>query len=150
MNLNPFQKKPSIWEEMGITRKNLAGSITLSLMFSAFGIVAITLYGLSNRSLVFSVDWTYFAYYMLSAPLQELLFRGFIQSRIQKASNGPVAIAVTAVLFSSVHFIWGIHLVLFTLPAGLVWGLIMWRRPNIAGPAISHFILGQYLLQFVI
>ncbi|MFH1294373.1 MAG: CPBP family intramembrane glutamic endopeptidase [Candidatus Aenigmatarchaeota archaeon] len=136
---------------MGLTKKGLPESVSLSLLVSAFGVVLITLYGIATKSLDFSTfDILYFGRYVIWAFVQELAFRGFIQTRIQKASTPIVAIAVTGVVFSLLHLLYGVQLVLFTLPAGLVWGFMMWKRPNIAGPALSHIILGQFLLQFVL
>lgn len=149
---NPFQKKTSVWEEMGVTKKNLLPSVSLSLMISAFGIVLLTLYGIANRSLDFSSFRPfYFLYYVIIwAPVQEFFFRGFIQSRLYRLDNPLAAVVITAVVFSLAHFIYGVQLVWFTLPAGLAWGFMFWKRPNILGPIISHAILGQYLLQFVV
>jgi hypothetical protein len=149
---SPFRKKSSLREDMGITKKYMASSVSLSLMVTAFWLVLLTLYGIANRSLDFSSFRPfYFLYYVLFwVPVQELFFRGFLQSRLYRLGNKFAAVIVTAVIFSLTHFMFDIQLVLFTLPAGLAWGFIMWKRPNILGPIISHAILGQYLLQFVV
>jgi len=145
-------KKRTLLEEMGVTKKYALQSLSMSAVLTAFGLVFLTLYGLAMRSLDFSSFRSdHLIYYtFLSAPLQELLFRGFIQSRLYRLGNPLFAVIITAAIFSLAHFYVGIHLVLFTLPAGLAWGFMMWRRPNILGPMLSHIVLGQYLLQFVV
>jgi len=147
----PLRKK-TLLEEMGVTKKHLLPSLSMSIMVTAFGLVLLTLYGIATRTLNFSsFDLGYFAYYaLLSAPAQELFFRGFVQSKLYKLGNPLFAIIITAVVFSLVHFYYGIHLTLFTFPVGLVWSLMMWRRPNILGPILSHIILGQFIFQFIL
>lgn len=67
-------------------------------------------------SLILTLSLFLFISFIGAAFIEELLFRGYIQSHLQKVTSFPVALVLTSILFGI------LHLVLF-LPSRYYWGL---------------------------
>ncbi|MDD5422730.1 MAG: type II CAAX endopeptidase family protein [Candidatus Omnitrophica bacterium] len=87
---------------------------------------------------------------------EELFWRGFIQQKISGRTSADIAIWITAILFSAIHFYIfailpikaGIIFLLLIAFAGIVWGYLLKYFGNIWSSAISHgitaFIIWKY------
>jgi len=93
---------------------------------------------------------TIYAFAILS-PAEELLFRGFIQNKLQKAISPYSAIIVQSILFGLTHFIpayangWPfLHCFTYGLIGfigGLILGIVFYKtNNNIVAPWIAHAI----------
>ena len=135
--------------EFGITTKELHHSLKHAAIITAVGFFVITLLGntIGFKMLSIDSDWLVF-YVIISVPLQELIFRGIIQTRLYRFGT-ITAIAVASMLYAAIHFQTPL-LVALTLIAGAAWGYSFSRRRNLAGPIVSHAVLGLYLFLFVL
>jgi membrane protease YdiL (CAAX protease family) len=137
------------WEKLGITRKYLADSLVYNNVITVIGLVVISVLGLTIGFKPIAIDPAWLAFYVIiSVPIQELVFRGFVQTQLYRYGEHP-AIAATAAIYALVHY-YSFTLVLLTFFAGAAWGYAFSRRPNILGPIVSHAILGVYLFTFVL
>jgi len=110
---------------LGIKKENLWRNVRIGILVSLFGffvmygIVALVLPGLMQEisartetvSNFFRVSFSYPLNYILQtiyafallAPAEELLFRGFIQGKLQKRMAPYLAILIQSILFGSLH-----------------------------------------------
>jgi len=96
-----------------------------------------------NPNFLFAVP-LYFAW----ALLQQFIFQFYFFGRLLHVAPQPVAIAVTAIAFASVHFPrWPVMAV--TLVAGLYWTWLYLRHRNLWVLAASHALLGAALHYWV-
>ena len=95
------------------------------------------------------VDYYWMAFYVIvSVPLQEIIFRGILQTQLYRFGRRN-AIAASSILYSAIHFGNPLLLIL-TLIAGLFWGYSFSMYKTLAGPIASHAVLGVYLFLFVL
>ncbi|WP_017730264.1 CPBP family intramembrane glutamic endopeptidase [Nafulsella turpanensis] len=82
---------------------------------------------------------------VLPAVGEELLFRGLIQSKLQKALGNPhVAIWLTAFIFGAIHFqFYGLVPRLFL---GAIFGYIFYWSGSLLLPIVAHFINNGFSL----
>ena len=87
---------------------------------------------------------------LLPAIGEELVFRGVVQQQLLRRISQPwVALVLTAIIFSFIHFQFEGFLPRLLL--GLLLGWLYWRTGNFWVPVIAHFanngaqVLGQYL-----
>lgn len=87
--------------------------------------------------------------YAISAGVQELIVRGTVQSSLQRWLDGPrasqMAIVVAALLFGVTHLHIGFVIAMLTVPAGLFWGWLFARQPNLVGVFVSHASVGIWV-----
>ena len=135
--------------EFGITRKEMSHSLKHAAIITLIGVVVITLVGnlIGFKALQIDSAWLDF-YVLISVPIQELVFRGIIQTRLYRFGT-ITAIAIATILYAGIHFQTPL-LVGLTLIAGAAWGYSFSRRRNLIGPIVSHAVLGAYLFLFVI
>ncbi len=81
-----------------------------------------------------------------AAVTEELLFRGYLLSRIKKIFNSNwIAVFVSALLFGLAHFAYGdINRMFFPFIIGLIFGAYYVKYRNIAVLIICHFIMDLY------
>lgn len=88
--------------------------------------------------------------YLLLAPLQELLARGGLQGSLQHFLTGPRvrlrAVLVASVVFSITHLHIGPAFALVVLLPSLLWGGLFARHGTLVGPAVSHTMVGLWVL----
>lgn len=138
-----------IMHRFGLTTNHFRDSLKYNLLITFAGICILTALGFLAGFKSFSLDIRWLVFYLfVSVPLQELIFRGFLQTRLYRIGEIK-AIVLASAAFSAIHFS-NILLVMLTLAAGLSWGYSFWKKPNLFGPIMSHFILGTYLFTFVL
>ncbi len=85
-------------------------------------------------------------YVLLSATLQELVFRGYFFERVRKLFSLNKTIIITSLIFAFFHLPYLVQLksVLFylSLGAGLIWGVTYAKKPNMIWVMVSHGIVG--------
>ena len=74
---------------------------------------------------------------------EEIIFRGFIQTRLQKIYNNSfVSITITALLFGLAHFTYGtIGNVAIPVLIGLIFGIFYQKYSNLKVLIIAHFLI---------
>jgi membrane protease YdiL (CAAX protease family) len=75
--------------------------------------------------------------------MEELLFRGYIQSRLLQRWSAWLAILVTSALFALMHV--APHAVVFAFPLGLWLGVLAWRTGSVWPGMVCHaFVNGAW------
>jgi membrane protease YdiL (CAAX protease family) len=92
---------------------------------------------------------------------EEILFRGYIQSRLNRAFGKPfhtwgvrwgLGLIITAILFGSMHFFHGTGTLwwgLWTIFPGLVFGFLREKTGGIVAPAIAHGVPAAIVYVFM-
>ncbi len=144
----------SIRQLLGIRTLDLTilGIITMLTTAGVLGVL-FGLAGTINRYLDIS-SWTGAAhqplflftmlfYVLLSIPLQEYIFRGYVWALIRHSVSHPwVAIGISSFLYSISHLQYGWLMMAVTFSFGLFLGYIMERYRRIALPIIIHLLGG--------
>ncbi|NEX11759.1 MAG: hypothetical protein C1942_03520 [Prosthecochloris sp.] len=138
--------------DLGIRRDNLAASLrvnsVVTLCFSV--LMGLLFYFELIPGPYFPAMGVFLPFYLLvSSPLQEFLFRGFLfaEMRASGVRSGFLLVVFSALLFSFIHIVYGDWLTLvLTFLIGFVWGGIYYRIPNIAGLSVFHAIAGMLAL----
>lgn len=133
----------------GLTRNHLTASLRHAVIITIIGLIVIFLLGLWLGFKPLSIDpfWLFF-YVVISVPLQEFVFRGFIQTKLYRFGSDE-SIAMTSILYAAIHFPNPLLIVL-TMVAGMVWGYSFYRAPTLLGPTVSHAVLGVALFVLVL
>ncbi|MBI2173530.1 MAG: CPBP family intramembrane metalloprotease [Candidatus Aenigmarchaeota archaeon] len=133
---------------VGLTSDGVRKSMKHAVFITAAGIVLLSVIGYSTSFKAFMPDYSWVAFYLLiSVPVQEIFFRGFVQTRLYRFGRARAIIAAS-ILYSMIHFNNPI-LVLLALVAGLVWGYSFSKYRTLSGPVFSHSVLGLYLFLLV-
>lgn len=86
--------------------------------------------------------------YTLFVPVQEIIFRGAIQSSLQQFMIGKhktmAAILVSNIPFCMIHFHLSLILVVMTYLLGNLWGWMYARQKTLIGVCFSHFFAGLF------
>jgi len=86
--------------------------------------------------------------YTLFVPVQEIIYRGAMQSSLQLFLTGKnkttLAILVSNIPFSMIHFHLSVILVVTTYILGVFWGYMYARQRTLIGPTVSHFLVGLF------
>ncbi len=87
--------------------------------------------------------WLIFFVCLTAGVTEEIIFRGFIQTRLQKIYNNSfVSIPITAVLFGLAHFSYGtISNVAIPVLIGLIFGIFYQKYSNIKILILVHFLI---------
>lgn len=83
--------------------------------------------------------------YVVSAFLQELVFRGIFQTALQEFyedSKGKISIPISAITFSNAHVPLGWEMVALTFFMGAVMGWLYIRHQSLLGVTLIHYALG--------
>ena len=106
-----------------------------------------------------SLIYSFFIYFVFVGPVEEILYRGYMQSRLNEAFGRPyqtfgvnwgAGIIITTLIFALAHVFnynfnpllgnysldWGWGLV--AIPLGLTMGFIREKTGNIVAPALLH------------
>lgn len=140
--------------DMGIRMENLWKSIGMGLAISVVALGAMAYF----RTILYPelegtphfdpklVTITVYTY-ILVAPLQEWICRGVLLTAIADLMPGKTrpmsAIVITSLIFSTLHLHYSQSLAVVALVSGIVWGWLHLKYRNLAGPIVSHFILGN-------
>jgi len=140
--------------DMGIRMGNLWRSIAAGLLISIPALAAMAYFRtrlypelegtpLLDPQLVSLSVYTY----ILIAALQEWICRGVFLTSIASLMPGKTrpmaAIVISSLVFSTLHLHYSSSLAVVALLTGIVWGWLFLKYRNLAGPIISHFILGN-------
>ena len=81
-------------------------------------------------------------------PVQEMVARSGIQSSmmmfLQPPQRLPMAVFMSALLFSATHLHTGLAFAALVFPMGLFWGWLYARRPTLVGVVFSHLLIGIF------
>jgi CRP-like cAMP-binding protein len=141
-------------QDMGIRTGNLWKSIGMGIAISVPALAAMAYFRtilypeLAGTPLLDPRLITISVYaYILVAPLQEWICRGVLLTAIADLMPGktrPIsAIVITSLIFSTLHLHYSQTLAVVALVSGIVWGWLHLKYRNLAGPIVSHFILGN-------
>jgi membrane protease YdiL (CAAX protease family) len=112
------------------------------------------------REAIYKLDWTTPAFWLFMAVgsyglvpiLEELFYRGYIQTRLEEDFGAPVAILATAFLFALSHSQYlilnpfNIGMILSTIFGALVWGYIFYRTRSLLVTILAHAIVNIPIL----
>ncbi|MGQ2969533.1 MAG: cyclic nucleotide-binding domain-containing protein [Allorhizobium sp.] len=140
--------------DMGIRMGNLWLSIAMGLLISVPALAAMAYFrtrlypGLEGTPLLDPELISLSVYtYILIAALQEWICRGVFLTSIASLMPGKTrpmaAIVISSLVFSTLHLHYSSSLAVVALLTGIVWGWLFLKYRNLAGPIISHFILGN-------
>lgn len=148
--------------ELGLTLTNTLPALYALIAPSALVLLVSTLLLTSDRSLIaiypFVRDINYYgfvpsvlAYAFFSVPLQELIFRGFYLSRLERLStNRFFLLTYSAFVFMLIHVLFDSFLLfLITGVMGVVWADNFLRYRSLPAIIISHATLGGFLIYFI-
>jgi len=124
---------------------------------SLLGIAAMALAALSSG--LISLQMTlpshalmrYATQLFLICPLEEGLFRGFMQTQLERYMQSPLqAWLLSSVLFAFVHVYWASNsgILLFTMLAGLLYGLVYKVSKSLECAIACHFLLNFVHMTF--
>jgi CRP-like cAMP-binding protein len=86
--------------------------------------------------------------YSLFVPVQEIIYRGAMQSSLEIFLSGKnrtfLAILVSNIPFSMIHFHLSVILVVTTYILGVFWGYMFARQRSLVGVSVSHFLIGLF------
>jgi CRP-like cAMP-binding protein len=140
--------------DMGIRRTNLGRSILVGVLISLPALGAMVYFRtrlypqLAGTPLIDPAQLTLSVYtYILIAALQEWICRGVFLTSIAKLMPGRMrpaaAVLISSLVFSTLHLHYSSSLAVVALVTGIVWGTLFLAYRNLAGPVVSHFILGN-------
>lgn len=86
--------------------------------------------------------------YSLFVPVQEIIYRGAMQNSLEIFLSGKnkttLAILVSNIPFSMIHFHLSVILVVTTYILGFFWGKMFARQRTLVGVSVSHFLIGLF------
>jgi membrane protease YdiL (CAAX protease family) len=139
-------------ETVGITRKNAWISIGLGVVL-ALGLSVLVTPIINDSSKVFTGNAFYgFIYFLAVGFGEELLFRGYLQTRCISWLGAAKGLILASVIMALIHLpqrmfaigldpIQAIASIVSIIPSSLALGYLMLRTKNTLGPAIMHTIL---------
>lgn len=148
---------------MGITSKNIIKSVAVSLFIAiAICILFLVLYLYVPSVFSFPELVTEYGklphmlvlilYMTISAPIQELILRGFYIARLELVSkNRLFLILYSAIVFAFVHGVFQNKLMVpLTFFLGLFLGWLFLKYRNLLGPVLLHGMVGAFLFWLVL
>jgi len=143
--LSAFLKKTT-WNEVGFRRNNLIPAIKNIIPITAIcTVLSILYYHFYGARIDNSGIPVYFyVFYMLvSAPLQEFLYRSYIFYILSEVNLSRYFLMVSPVLYALAHVIYNdIPTVILSLIIGIYWAYHYTRFKNLYSVAFSHIVLG--------
>lgn len=122
------------------------GSFLIEMLNLPFANQISRLYGRFSPELF----WHYLVLVLILAPGEEIFWRGFIQKRLSKYFSIRMSIALSVILYASVHLYSGeFILVLAAMIAGLAWSILYaWKR-SLPLVIVSHIVFDLLLFVFI-
>jgi membrane protease YdiL (CAAX protease family) len=109
-----------------------------------------------TQNIAYSLNWSDFRFWVFMAvgsfalvPLvEELFYRGYVQTRLGDDFDAPTAILVTALFFEFSHgqyyltlSPWTIGMLLTGVFSALAWGYIFYRTRSLIAPIVAHVLV---------
>ncbi|RUR11157.1 cyclic nucleotide-binding domain-containing protein [Legionella sp. km772] len=89
-----------------------------------------------------------FAYVFISSPIQEVLFRGGLQSCLQfflqSKHRNLLANITTNLIFAMMHLILSYELAILVFGIGFFWGCLYQKQRTLVGVITSHILIGVW------
>ena len=133
------------YKSLGIRIDNFSKTLIHYANFTVIG--AIGLFSLAKLlgKQPLSEWWLYSHLQWAFLPIsfaQEFAYRAYFQTKLQKMVNPILAVLIISFLYSGMHVLWKDSLILtMTFVAGLGWGYLWYKYPNLFLLTISHAIL---------
>jgi len=145
-----YTEKMSIYE-LGIRIDNLKRAFLPYFLFTLLSATLIVGYAsYSGKTPVeywWKIPYLQFAFIPTSI-VQEVVYRGFFQTQLQKIMKPINCILIAAIVFSFMHILWNsAEFITMTLLGGLMWGFLWYKYPNLIWVSISHSIL-NFLINY--
>lgn len=147
--------RPIGHKELGFRTDNIKRAMIWNTAVTALAIVGVVIAWktgfLKATYLGGETIWFYLFYVLISAPIQEFVFRSLMFYELNLLLNRSAWFKITfsAFIYSLAHVMYKDPAVLaITFGMGLVWGYIYLKKPNFWGVAISHAILGAVTIFF--
>lgn len=127
------------------------------LMISVLGVMALALTALISRVVTWQLALPSYAFMhyasqlLLVCPLEEGLFRGFIQNGLERYLGSPLqAWLLGAGIFALTHLYWAPNMgvFVFTFLAGLLYGLVYRVSKSLECAIFCHFLLNFVHMTF--
>ncbi len=146
--------KPALWDALwmstlvcGFLTLVKWGLVTYVVKYQAFPVFdAFNLFNVPKSDDPVMMLVLYIFLYCLFCPLQELLFRGFIQGSCEAFLKGRnVAVSANVIgtgLFAISHLHAVPLLAIGVIPLSVLWGIMFTRSKSIIGCSLSHIIIG--------
>lgn len=141
--------KPISGRDLGFRKDNLKSALLWSGLINIIGLLAMAfLWGqgiLRPSEYYHNNAWFYVYYVLLSAPLQEFIFRSLALYELNSLLKNKdwLKVLISALVFSLAHAAYHSWTVLaITFAIGILWGILYQKHPNFYAVALSHVILG--------
>ncbi|HII92069.1 MAG TPA: CPBP family intramembrane metalloprotease [Methanosarcina sp.] len=141
-------------DKIGITSNNLLAYVTLSIPLGfLFGLAEYLVikpgYLIPDLSTENLLKLTIIMIFFVGLT-EELIFRSFLQTRLEEAFDIRVALVITAFLFGSMHSGYGtFYEILYTSFVGLVIGFIFYKTRSLPFVAVMHGFINVFLFGFL-
>jgi len=139
--------------ELGLTTKRIWPAIKVQLPFTILGIAGILSFAFATGRGVNPMPANFLAYWIVSIPLQEFIFRGYFQGLLRPVMPALWNVFSVSAVFSLMHFFVNTYyapvLVGTTFASGLAWGYAYEKERNLIGPIFSHIVLGTLLFMIL-
>ena len=134
-------------KELGVRFDTLTAALILQVGLVALPVAGLLIWGRASAKFDNTdLPLSFFAFYVLvSAPVQEFLFRAYLHFELVQRTNlpAPLYVATSALLYATLHIIYfDISLALGTLSLGVIWAAIYAWRPNLIAMWVAHGIVG--------
>lgn len=133
--------------ELGLTAQNLGKSLkAITPLTLVCALLMFLYYSIQGPRIDNSAyTWTFYLFFVLvSSPIQEFLYRGFLFSIFSRAKLGTwIQILLSSFLYSFVHLIYqDVPTLLSTFIMGIFWGYHYAKYRNLHSTIVSHSLLG--------
>ena len=140
------------FKELGLRTDNFRVGVVPYGLFTLAGIILLCILASIMNKQPLALWWTnphQQGFFLIVSTLQEFVFRSILQTNLQKKLSPAKAIVIVAFLYSMVHIFWGDPVILLlTFVAGLGWGYLWWKTPNLYLISLSHTALNFLIVYF--
>ncbi|MBU0597748.1 CPBP family intramembrane metalloprotease [Patescibacteria group bacterium] len=147
-------------QRVGISKKDVKILVAGLIIVSFFTLVVIHLLNNDLKGYLENTSWAnqvrelsftliILFYIIISIPLQEFIFRGYIMGALRSwKSNNWAVVVVSSILYSVSHLHYGWEFIVITFLFGLFMGWLMLKYKRLLYPIIVHLVGGGGLFIF--